>query len=70
MKKKQDKKIEGIIFKGKFCPYWGGVNIGRSERFFSGGLCNISVTILVESDDASIVEVYEEERETNRGDNL
>ena len=46
------------------------MNIGRSERFFSGGLCNISVTILVESDDASIVEVYEEERETNRGDNL
>ena len=25
MKKIQDKQIEGIIFKGAFCPYWGGL---------------------------------------------
>ena len=66
MKKIQDKKIEGIIFKGRFCPYWGGVNIGRSQRFFSGGLCNISVTLLANNDDASIVEVYEEDTQTER----
>ena len=37
------------------------MNIGRSQRFFRGGLCNISVTLLVKSNDASIVEVYEED---------
>lgn len=63
MKKIQDKKIEGIIFKGRFCPYWGGVNIGRSQRFFRNGLCNISVTLLAKNNDASIVEVYEEDEE-------
>ena len=66
MKKIQDKKIEGIIFKGRFCPYWGGVNIGRSQSFFRGGLCNISATLLVKSNDASIVEVYEEDTQTER----
>ena len=64
---KKEKQIEGIIFKGRFCPYWGGgVNIGRSQRFFGGGLCNISVTLLVKSNDASIVEVYEEDTQTER----
>ena len=24
MKKIKDKQIEGIIFKGGFCPFWGG----------------------------------------------
>ena len=39
------------------------MNIGRSQGFFRNGLCNISVTLLVKSNDASIVEVYEEDEE-------
>ena len=27
MRKIQDKQIEGIIFKGGFCPFWGGSSI-------------------------------------------
>ena len=42
------------------------MNIGRSQSFFRGGLCNISVTLLVKSNDASIVEVYEEDTQTER----
>lgn len=68
MKKIQDKQIEGIIFKGRFCPYWGGVNIGRSQRFFSDGLYHISATLLAKNNDASIVEVYEEDTQTERSD--
>ena len=44
------------------------MNIGSSQRFFSGGLCNISVTLLVKNNDASIVEVYEEDTQTERSD--
>ena len=44
------------------------MNIGRSQRFFRDGLCNISVTLLVKSNDASIVEVYEEDTQTERSD--
>ena len=44
------------------------MNIGRSQRFFRDGLCNISVTLLVKSNDASIVEVYEEDTQTKRSD--
>ena len=63
MKKIQDKQIEGIIFKGGFCPFWGGVNTSYSERFFSGGLHGISVTILASNHDAGVVEVYEEDKQ-------
>ena len=61
MKKIQDKQIEGIIFKGAFCPYWGGINTNKSQSFFSGGLYDISVTILADNHNAGIVEVYEED---------
>ena len=63
MKKTQDKQIEGIIFKGCFCPFWGGVNTNKSERFFSGGLHGISVTILAGNNYAGVVEVYEEDKQ-------
>ena len=62
MKKIQDKQIEGIIFKGFFCPYWGGINTNKSQRFFSGGLYDISVTILANNHNAGIVEVYDENK--------
>ena len=61
MKKKQDIQIEGIIFKGAFYPYWGGVMYSKSKRFFSGGLKNISATLLVNQHNNGVVEVYEED---------
>lgn len=63
MKKIQDKQIEGIIFKGAFCPYWGGVNTSKSQSFFSGGLYDISVTLLADNHNAGVVEVYEEDKQ-------
>ena len=63
MKKKQDKQIEGIVFKGNFCPYWGGVNLGKSLSFFRPGMQNISVTLLGENHYAGVVEVYEEDKQ-------
>ena len=62
MKKIQDKQIEGIIFKGGFCPFWG-VNTSYSERFFSGGLHGISVTLLAANHNAGVGEVYEEDKQ-------
>ena len=44
------------------------MNIGKSQRFFRNGLCNISVTLLAKNNDASIVEVYEEDTQTKRSD--
>ena len=41
----------------------GGVNDGKSERFFSGGLRGISVTILAANHDAGVVEVYGEDKQ-------
>ena len=64
MKKIQDKQIEGIIFKGAFCPFWGGgVNPSKSQSFFSGGFQGVSVTLLADNHSACVVEVYEDERE-------
>ena len=63
MKKIQDKQIEGIIFKGAFCPYWGGVNTNKSQSFFSGGLYDISITLLADNHNAGVVEVYEEDKQ-------
>lgn len=63
MKKNQDKQIEGIIFKGGFCPFWGGgVMYGKSKEFFRGGLNNISATILANQHNNGVVEAYEEDR--------
>ena len=67
MKKIQDKQIEGIIFKGGFCPFWGGVNTNKSEGFFSGGLHGISVTLLAGNNYAGVVEVYEEDKQIRSG---
>ena len=60
MKKIRDKQTEGIIFKGDFCPFWGGVNLSKSQSFFSGGFQGISVTLLADNHSAGVVEVYEE----------
>lgn len=61
MKKIQDKQREGIIYKGGFCPFWGGIMYGESEEFFHGGLNNISATIRTNQQNNGVVEVYEEE---------
>lgn len=60
---KKEKQIEGIIFKGAFCPYWGGVITNLSQKFFNGGLQDVSATILANNHCAGIVEVYEEDEE-------
>ena len=52
----------GIIFKGGFCPYWGGVCYGKGEPFFNGGLKDISTTLLANQHSNGIVEVYEDEQ--------
>lgn len=44
-----------MIYKGKFCPVWGGLNPSKSDAFFSGGLEEISVTLLAANHDASVV---------------
>ena len=59
--RKINKQIEGIIFKGAFCPFWGGVNVNKSLAFASDSLCDISVTILANNHSASVIEVYEED---------
>lgn len=48
-----------------FLPILGGgvVNTRYSERFFSGGLHGISVTLLAANHDAGVVEVYEEDKQ-------
>ena len=58
----------GDNLQGEILPILGGVNIGRSQRFFRDGLCNISATLLAKNNDASIVEVYEEDTQTKRSD--
>ena len=39
----------------------GGVMYSKSKRFFSGGLKNISATLLANQHNNGVVEVYEEE---------
>lgn len=51
---------EGVMLKGGFCPYWGGLCYGKSKEFFSGGLKDVSVCILSEQYSTGVVEVYEE----------
>lgn len=60
---KERKIMDGIIFKGKFCPYWGGVLTNASQKFFQGGLHDISVTILACNHSAAVVETYEEDKQ-------
>lgn len=43
-------------------PILGGVNTNKSQSFFSGGLYDISVTILAGNHNAGIVEVYDENK--------
>ena len=45
-----------------FIRHRGGVR-SYSERFFSGGLYGISVTLLAANHDAGVVEVYEEDKQ-------
>lgn len=51
----------GVMLKGGFCPYWGGLCYGKSEAFFSGGLKDISVSILAEQFSNGVVILYEED---------
>ena len=41
MKKIQDKQIEGIIFKGGFCPFWGGGSIPTGVKDSLAGDCMV-----------------------------
>lgn len=56
---------DGIIYRGHFCPIWGGVNINKSVKFFSGGIEDISVALLAGNHNAAVVT---EETITNNND--
>ena len=57
---KESKK--GMMFKGRFCPLWGGLYSTATDAFFRGGLENISRTIKCDDSAAVIVEYEAEER--------
>lgn len=54
----------GIIWKGKFCPYWGGILITPSPRFFRGGLDGVSRCLKAENNDVGVIEVEDEDTDT------
>lgn len=56
---------KGLMFKGKFCPVWGGLYCatGDNPSFHHGGIEGLSRAIKAEMHDAAVVVEYEEERE-------
>ena len=55
---------EGILYKGKFCPVWGGLYCANSEGAFArGGLDGLSRAIKAEMHDAAVVVEYDTEDE-------
>ena len=56
-------KNRGNNLQGEILPILGGVNINKSQSFFTDGLYDISVTILADNHNAGVVEVYEENKQ-------
>lgn len=54
------KKIEGVWYKGRFCPVWGGIYCRNREDFFRGGLEDISRAIKANMQDAAVVVEYDD----------
>lgn len=57
-------KKQGIIWKNEFCPYWGGIYLNTTQKFFRGGLDDISRALKAEVNDAGVIEVYESTEDT------
>ena len=55
-------KCDGIWYKGKFCPLWGGLYAESSNNpsFVRGGLANVSRALKAEQHDAAVVVLYED----------
>lgn len=64
---KESKK--GLMFKGKFCPVWGGLysDVSNNPSFLSGakGLPGLSRAIKAEMHDAAVVVEYETEERSD-----
>lgn len=54
---------KGLIYKGKFCPLWGGLYAKNREDFFRGGLDGLSRAIKSNMLDAAVVVEYDTEDE-------
>ena len=54
------KKKKGVIYKGYFCPLWGGMALFNSESYYHGGMDGVSPTIRAEKNDAGVVVLYED----------
>ena len=51
----------GIVFKGRFCPLWGGMALFNSDKYWHGGMEDICPTLRAEKNDAGVVVEYEKE---------
>jgi len=58
---KVQEKNEGVWYKGRFCPVWGGLYISNSADFDHGALPDISRTLKAGKHDAAVVVEYEYE---------
>ena len=56
---KDMKNVNGIWYKGRFCPLWSGLYTTDTEAFFRGGLEDMSRTIKCD-DSAAVVVWYED----------
>jgi len=54
--------MDGIVFKGKWCPIWGGLYAGSSDNpsFMRGGLKDVSRALKSELHDSAVVVLYED----------
>lgn len=50
----------GLIYKGSFCPLWGGLYVANSGEFDHGAIPNVSRTIKAQKHDAAVVVLYED----------
>lgn len=50
----------GIVFKGRFCPLWGGLYLSNSSDFDHGALPGIARTLKATKYDAAVVVLDEE----------
>lgn len=56
------RRLDGIYYKGKFCPLWGGVYAESSNNpsFVRGGLADVSRALKAAQHDAAVVVIYED----------
>lgn len=54
------KQKKGLMYKGCFWPLYGGGNLNKSVQFQTGGIENLSCTILAGNHNAAVVVEYED----------